>query len=335
MRYGGMRDVSPPSRRVEPSRARLLRAGLTRARAPALRFVTVLCKPQMRRLFDLPPVSSHAPGSKNVFGSSPSPARGNRLKRLYHFPCGTCGTSGSDASQPCNSSKSAIKIRPSRKRNARWSMIGPGGGFLIFGIPVLFVEYDPLQLVREAADFAFVFGVLQALQADMKGLFGSTEAGVGRRRFAGITRAAISALGPLQGGSRNSAFLGQVYRLHHADRRHVDWPARDGHGVESGRGAHGERRIVGEIPKRRVRIDNQAGFQTSSRGKLPHISRRVWEMSSSVIEMLRSFQSPRSGLRGSFAGVRDCRRSVKSSTSCCFSGGSMRTFSRIDRKSVV
>src|ERR1039458_4852650 len=105
-------------------------------------------------------------------------------------------TSGSDASQPCNSSKSAIEIRPSRKRNARWSMIGPGGGFLIFGIPVLFVEYDPLQLVREAADFAFVFGVLQALQADMKGLFGSTEAGVGRRRFAGVTRAAISALGP-------------------------------------------------------------------------------------------------------------------------------------------
>src|ERR1019366_9364276 len=47
-----------------------------------------------------------------------------------------------------------------------------------------------------AADFAFVFGVLQALQADMKGLFGSTEAGVGRRRSAGVTRAAISALGP-------------------------------------------------------------------------------------------------------------------------------------------
>ena len=133
------------------------------------------------------------PGSKNVFGRSPSPARVNRLKRLYHFPC---GTSGSDASQSCNSSKSAIEIRPSRKRSAKWSMIGPGGGFLILGIPVLFVEYDPLQLVREAADFAFVFGVLQALQADMKGLFGSTEAGVGRRRFAGVTRAAISALGP-------------------------------------------------------------------------------------------------------------------------------------------
>src|ERR1035441_1382667 len=60
------------------------------------------------------------PGSRNVFGRSPSPPRVNRLKRLYHFPC---GTSGSDASQPCNSSKSAIEVRPSRKRNAKWSMI--------------------------------------------------------------------------------------------------------------------------------------------------------------------------------------------------------------------
>jgi hypothetical protein len=82
------------------------------------------------------------PGSKNVFGNSLSPARVNRLNRLYHFPC---GTSGSDASQSCNSSKSAIEIRPSRNRNAKWSIIGPGGGFLIFGIPVLSVEHDPLQ----------------------------------------------------------------------------------------------------------------------------------------------------------------------------------------------
>jgi hypothetical protein len=35
------------------------------------------------------------------------------LNRLYHFPC---GTSGSDASQLCSLSKSAIKIRPSRNR---------------------------------------------------------------------------------------------------------------------------------------------------------------------------------------------------------------------------
>ena len=116
--------------------------------------------------------------SKNVFGKSPSPARVNRLNRLYHLPC---GTSGSDANQSCNSSKSMIEILPSRKRNARWPIIGPGGGFLIFGIPVLFVEHDPLQFVREAADIAFVFGVLQPLQAKMKSLLGSTEAGTGRR----------------------------------------------------------------------------------------------------------------------------------------------------------
>src|ERR1039457_7083862 len=87
--------------------------------------------------------------------------------------------------------------------NARWSMIGPGGGFLIFGIRVLFVECDPLQLVREAADFAFVFGVLQALQADMKGLFGSTEAGVGRRR----SRASPELPFPLLGSCAETGFL--------------------------------------------------------------------------------------------------------------------------------
>ena len=74
-------------------------------------------------------------------------------------------------------------------------MTGPGGGFPIFGILVLFVEHDPLQLVREAADFAFVLGCFQALQASMKGLFGSTERD-GRLRSAGAARAAISALGP-------------------------------------------------------------------------------------------------------------------------------------------
>lgn len=73
------------------------------------------------------------------------------IEGLFDFPAvgsHTPGTSGSDAIQACNSSKSATEIRPSRKRNARWPMIGPGGGFLIFGIPVLFMENDPLQLVR-------------------------------------------------------------------------------------------------------------------------------------------------------------------------------------------
>src|ERR1022692_1397937 len=122
----------------------------------------------------------------------------SELKRLYHFPC---GTSGSDASQSCNSSKSAIEIRPSRKRQVvhDWT----GRRLPNFGIPVLFVEHDPLQLVREAADFAFVFGVLQALQADMKGLFGSTEAGVGRRR----SRASPELPFPLLGSCAETGFL--------------------------------------------------------------------------------------------------------------------------------
>ena len=73
------------------------------------------------------------------------------------------GTSGSDDSQSNSLSKSTIEIRPSRKRIVRWSIIGPGGGFLIFGITVLFVEHDLLQFFREAADFDFVFGVLEAV----------------------------------------------------------------------------------------------------------------------------------------------------------------------------
>jgi len=52
-------------------------------------------------------------GSRNVFGRSPSPARVNRLTRLNHFPG---GTSGSDASQSCNSSKSATEIRKTERR---------------------------------------------------------------------------------------------------------------------------------------------------------------------------------------------------------------------------
>ena len=42
-------------------------------------------------------------------------------------------------------------------------MMGPGGGFLIFGIPVLFVEYDPLEFLGQAADFVVILGVLEAI----------------------------------------------------------------------------------------------------------------------------------------------------------------------------
>ena len=46
-----------------------------------------------------------------------------------------------------------------------------GGGFLIFGILVLPVEHDLLKLFGEAAEFAFVLGLFNTLQADVKGLF--------------------------------------------------------------------------------------------------------------------------------------------------------------------
>ncbi len=57
-----------------------------------------------------------------------------------------------------------------------------------------------------------------------------------------------------------------------------------------------------------------------SRGKLAHISRRAWAMSSSVMSVLRSFQSPRRLRRGFLVPFLSFRKSTKSSTSWCFSG---------------
>lgn len=45
-----------------------------------------------------------------------------------------------------------------------------GGGFLILGILVLSVEHNPLKIFGQAAEFAFVPGVLDALQAKVKSL---------------------------------------------------------------------------------------------------------------------------------------------------------------------
>jgi hypothetical protein len=56
-------------------------------------------------------------------------------------------------------------------------MIWAGGGRLIFGIPILLVENDPLQLFRQTADFGFAPGALQTIQANMKGLPGRVEGG--------------------------------------------------------------------------------------------------------------------------------------------------------------
>ena len=50
-------------------------------------------------------------------------------------------------------------------------MTPAGGGFLSFGILILTVEHDPLQFFGQAADFGFVRGVFDALQAEVKSLF--------------------------------------------------------------------------------------------------------------------------------------------------------------------
>jgi hypothetical protein len=42
-----------------------------------------------------------------------------------------------------------------------------GGGYLIFGIPILALEHDPLKLFSQAADFAFALRVPDALQAQV------------------------------------------------------------------------------------------------------------------------------------------------------------------------
>ena len=48
-------------------------------------------------------------------------------------------------------------------------MIKRGGGLLSFGIPVLFVEDDPLKLYGQAPNFVNILCVLQALQTKVKG----------------------------------------------------------------------------------------------------------------------------------------------------------------------
>lgn len=122
------------------------------------------------------------PGVRNVLGTSPSPARVNFGNVLYHFPV---GTSGLELSQSCNASKSAIEIRPSRNRSTRCFM-KYGGGFLIFGILVLPVEHDLLKLFGQAAEFAVVLGLLDALQTEVQSLLRSVNGSGGRVSFIGL-----------------------------------------------------------------------------------------------------------------------------------------------------
>src|SRR5258708_7148587 len=65
-----------------------------------------------------------------------------------------------------------------------------------------------------------------------------------------------------------------------------------------------------------------------SRGKLPHISRRASAMSSSVMWVFKSAHNPSKLRRGFFAPpFFSFRKSTKSNTSFCFSGGKSRSFS--------
>src|ERR1022692_1664498 len=132
MRYGGMRDVSPPSRRVEPSRA-------------------LLAMPRFQERFRQIAFARQSESSEALI---PFP--------MWHIRIGR---------QPV------------------------------------------VQLVREAADFAFVFGVLQALQADMKGLFGSTEAGVGRRRFVIAAPLHYDSILPARGSEAPEEWTGDYERV--------------------------------------------------------------------------------------------------------------------------
>ena len=58
-------------------------------------------------------------------------------------------------------------LRLHRQGKTSESACNTGGGFLIFGIPILSVEDDPLKLFGQAAEFIFVFGFLDAVQTEM------------------------------------------------------------------------------------------------------------------------------------------------------------------------
>jgi len=93
--------------------------------------------------------------------------------------------------------------------------------------------------------------------------------------------------------------------------------------VQRLRGTLRQARIVCEIPKNSVGVDNDpAQSKNCSRGKLPHISLRALAMSSSENEIPRFFHNPRMLFRGRFVLVP--RKLTKSRTSCWRSGVSSR-----------
>lgn len=81
-------------------------------------------------------------------------------------------------------------------------------------------------------------------------------------------------------------------------------------------------------------IEDRA-HSSMSRGKLPHISRRASAMSSSVMCTFRSAHSPNRLRRGFFGPFFTVRKSTKSKTSFCSSGGKSRSFSRTSCSMVI
>ena len=58
-----------------------------------------------------------------------------------------------------------------------------GGGFLILGILILFVEHDLLKLFGQATEFAVALGCFDLFQTQMKSFPGSVEVGCSRNSF--------------------------------------------------------------------------------------------------------------------------------------------------------
>jgi hypothetical protein len=129
------------------------------------------------------------------------------------------GMSRSEISQSHSASKSASEIHPSRKRSTRCFM-KYGGGFLIFGILVMPVEDDPLELFGQATEFAIVVGFLNSLQTEVESLLRSANGSGSRSSLTGpiakplppshlngIPRALATLFGSEFGGSRGTALL--------------------------------------------------------------------------------------------------------------------------------
>jgi len=149
-----------------------------------------------------------------------------------------------------------------------------------------------------------------------------------RSRSKGRTRPIYRQIQARHGQRLNATLLDQVSRFDHADGWDEDRLAVSRSSVQCFLRANGQARIGRQVPESRMRIgDYLTHSKNCSRGKLPHISLRASAMSSSDIEMPKSFQSPYKLFNGRF--FLEPRKLAKSRTSCCCSGGSSRTVATI------